>query len=88
MSQSRSRTGDLTTSAGKQLLTAARKGAISAKRMSEGLMAAGAVARDACSKYRRHPREGGEPVFRAFMFKINVAEYWVARSSRAMTPCV
>jgi hypothetical protein len=41
MTQSHSRTGDLTTSTGKLLLTAARKGAILVKRMSEALTLAG-----------------------------------------------
>jgi hypothetical protein len=48
-------TGDITTSAGKPLRTAAGKGAILVKRMSEALTAARAHC--AGNKYRPHPEE-------------------------------
>jgi hypothetical protein len=62
MTHTHSKTGDITTSAGKLLLMAADERAISAKRMSEALMGVGA--HGVRNKYGCHPRECGEPVFR------------------------
>jgi hypothetical protein len=74
------KTGDIITSAGKPLPTAAGKGAILVKRMSEALML---VARPTSTVVI--PANAGNQYSRGRSANTDALGYWVARSSRAMT---